>query len=83
MSNEQKNDAAGGSDLKVQANDPRVALAEERTGIAQYRTALALDRTTLAWIRTTLTMSSFGLGMIGYFRTLRMQAQTPESVRMH
>jgi len=28
-------------------------------------------------------MSSFGLGMIGFFRTMRMQANTPESVRLH
>jgi putative membrane protein len=63
--------------------DPRVTLAEERTEFATYRTSLALDRTTLAWIRTTLTMSSFGLGMIGFFRSLRMEKGTPESVRMH
>jgi uncharacterized membrane protein YidH (DUF202 family) len=28
-------------------------------------------------------MTSFGLGMIGFFRTLRQQAQTPEAIRMH
>ena len=63
--------------------DPRVTLAEERTEMATFRTSLALDRTTLAWVRTTLTMSSFGLGMIAFFRTIRMQANTPESVRLH
>jgi inner membrane protein YidH len=51
--------------------------------MATYRTSLALERTTLAWIRTTLTMSSFGLGMIGFFRTVRLQSETPESIRMH
>ena len=63
--------------------DPRVELATERTGMASFRTSLALDRTTLAWIRTTLTMSSFGLGMIGFFRSLRMQNENPETVRLH
>ncbi len=61
----------------------RLTLAEERTEMAMFRTSLALDRTTLAWVRTTLTMTSFGLGMIAFFRTIRMQASTPESVRMH
>jgi putative membrane protein len=28
-------------------------------------------------------MSSFGLGMIGFFRSLRQQAETPESIHMH
>jgi len=28
-------------------------------------------------------MSSFGLGMIGFFRTLRMQNETPASIRLH
>jgi putative membrane protein len=63
--------------------DPRVSLAEERTEMATFRTSLSLDRTTLAWVRTTLAMSSFGLGMIGFFRTLRQQAETPESIRLH
>jgi putative membrane protein len=51
--------------------------------MATFRTSLALDRTTLAWVRTTLTMSSFGLGMIAFFRTIRMEVNTPESVRLH
>ena len=63
--------------------EPRVTLAEGRTELATFRTSLSLDRTTLAWIRTTLTMSSFGLGMIGFFRSVRMENPTPESVRMH
>ena len=28
-------------------------------------------------------MTTFGLGLIGFFRTLRQQSQTPESVRLH
>jgi putative membrane protein len=63
--------------------DPRVSLAEGRTEMATYRTSLALDRTTLAWIRTTLSMSSFGLGIIGFFRTVRLQRETPETIRLH
>jgi uncharacterized membrane protein YidH (DUF202 family) len=72
-----------GSKVDRSQTDPRVSLAENRTGMATYRTSLALERTTLAWIRTTLTMSSFGLGMIGFFRTVRLQSETPESIRMH
>lgn len=64
-------------------SDPRVPLAERRTKLAAFRTSIALDRTTLAWVRTTLSMTSFGLGMIGFFRTLRQQAESPESIRMH
>ena len=63
--------------------DPRVDLARSRTTLANYRTALALDRTTLAWIRTTLTMGTFGLGMIGFFRSLSDRAQTPEAEHLH
>lgn len=63
--------------------DPRVDLAFKRIGMAGFRTHLALDRTTLAWIRTTLTMASFGFGMIGFFRSLRQQSPTPESIRLH
>jgi putative membrane protein len=51
--------------------------------MAVLRTQLALDRTTLAWIRTSLTMASFGFGMVGFFRSLRAQAPTPEAMRMH
>jgi len=64
-------------------SDPRVDLARSRTTLAKYRTALALDRTTLAWIRTTLTMGTFGLGMIGFFRSLSDRAQTPEAEHLH
>jgi putative membrane protein len=61
--------------------DPRVALASRRTTLASFRTAQALDRTTLAWVRTTLTMGSFGLGMIGFFRTLDEHAKAPQSAK--
>lgn len=63
--------------------DPRVPLAQKRTGLAGYRTRLALDRTTLAWIRTTLTMTSFGFGMVAFFRTLQHENPTEETVRLH
>jgi putative membrane protein len=66
-----------------QKADPRVPLAEDRTAMASYRTSLALDRTTLAWIRTTITFSTFGLGTIGYFRSLRQSAETPRTIRLH
>ena len=64
-------------------SDPRVNMARERTGMAMFRTQLALDRTTLAWVRTTLTMASFGFGLVGFFRSLRGQAPTPENIRLH
>ena len=57
--------------------------ARNRTVLAKFRTQLALDRTTLAWIRTTLTFATFGFGTVGFFRTLRERAATPESVRLH
>ena len=63
--------------------DPRIPLAQQRTKLAAFRTSIALDRTTLAWIRTTLSMTSFGLAIIGFFRTLRQQAETSEAIRMH
>ena len=63
--------------------DPRVSLAENRTEMAIFRTTLALERTTLAWVRTTLTMSSFGLGMVGFFGVLRREAATPDNIRHH
>lgn len=63
--------------------DLRVGLAQRRTGLAIFRTAQALDRTTLAWVRTTLTMGTFGFGMIGFFRALHEQAQTPAAARLH
>jgi putative membrane protein len=63
--------------------DPRVDLAEKRTGMASMRVRLALERTTLAWIRTALTMVSFGFGVIGFFRPVRVQVQTPETIRLH
>jgi uncharacterized membrane protein YidH (DUF202 family) len=63
--------------------DKRVMLAQHRTTLASFRTSLALDRTTLAWIRTTLTMASFGLGLIGFFRSLRQAGETAETIRLH
>jgi putative membrane protein len=51
--------------------------------MASFRTELALDRTTLAWVRTTLSMAGFGFGMVAFFRALRQQARTQESVRLH
>jgi putative membrane protein len=70
-------------DSKVDAKRLPTGLAEDRTEMAALRVGLAIDRTTLAWIRTTLGMSSFGLGMIGFFRSAREHAETPESVRLH
>jgi putative membrane protein len=70
-------------DSKVDATGRRVPFGEERTEMAALRVGLAIDRTTLAWIRTTLGMSSFGLGMIGFFRSAREHAETPESIRLH
>ena len=64
-------------------SEPRTTLARDRTTLAKFRTSLALDRTTLAWVRTNLTMGTFGLGMIGFFRTLSEHAQTPEAERLH
>jgi putative membrane protein len=64
-------------------HDPRVDLARDRTTLAEFRTSLALERTTLAWVRTNLTMGTFGLGMIGFFRSLSEHAQTPEAERLH
>ena len=65
------------------SSDPRVDLARERTGMASFRTQLALDRTTLAWVRRTLTMASFGFGLVGFFRSLRGQAPSAETIRLH
>jgi len=65
------------------AADPRIALATRRTAYATFRTSLALDRTTLAWIRTALTFETFGLGMIGFFRSINQAAHTERSERLH
>jgi len=62
---------------------PRIPLATEGTSFAKYRTQLALDRTTLAWLRTALTFATFGFGVVGFFRTVRLTSQTPEAVRLH
>jgi uncharacterized membrane protein YidH (DUF202 family) len=58
-------------------------LALDRTDMANFRTQLALDRTMLAWIRTNLTIASFGFGMVSFFRALRAQTSSPESIRLH
>jgi len=63
--------------------DARADLAPNRTAMAKFQTQLALDRTTLAWISTTLTMTTFGFGMIAFFRSLREKSMTPESARLH
>ena len=65
------------------SSDPRVPLAQDRTALATFRTQLALDRTTLAWIRTTLTMASFGIGMVAFFRSLRQESPSEETLRLH
>jgi len=65
------------------AADPGVSMAHSPTLMAALRTQLALDRTTLAWIRTSLTMGTFGFGMVGFFRSLRAQAPTAETMRLH
>lgn len=51
--------------------------------MAGFRTQLALDRTTMAWISTTFTMVSYGFGMVGFFRFLRQQSATLESIPLH
>jgi putative membrane protein len=71
------------SDVAQASGDPGVSQARPRTGLSEVRTQLALDRTTLAWIRTSLTMGTFGFGMVGFFRALRAQAPTAETVRLH
>jgi putative membrane protein len=51
--------------------------------MANFRTQLALDRTTLAWVRTALAMTSFGFGMVAFFRTLRQEKPDAETILMH
>jgi putative membrane protein len=65
------------------AAGPRVELAHDRADLAKVQTQLGLDRTTLAWIRTTLTITTFGFGMIGYFRSLAEKIDTPRNVQLH
>jgi putative membrane protein len=71
------------SEEPPQPVDSRVDLARDRTDMAGYRTKLALDRTTLAWIRTTLAMTSFGFGMVAFFRTIEERSPSAESLRLH
>jgi putative membrane protein len=63
--------------------DARVKLARDRTTMASFRTQLALDRTTLAWVRTALAMTSFGFGMVAFFRAMRQQNPDAETFRLH
>ena len=69
--------------IKNPEDDPKTALAAHRTSLARFRVALALDRTSLAWIRTALTFSTFGFGMIGYFRSLAQAHQSEAAERLH
>ena len=71
------------SNVPKNPDDPRVELARDRTHMANFRTQLALDRTTLAWVRTALAMTSFGFGMVAFFRTLRRQDPDAETIRLH
>jgi len=70
-------------DVTPNSVDPRVDLARNRTSMAGLRTQLALDRTTLAWIRITLTMASFGFGMVAFFRSIRQDSPSEETLRLH
>jgi putative membrane protein len=65
------------------AGDSRVEMARARTTMASFRTQLALDRTTLAWVRTALAMTSFGFGMVAFFRAVRQQNPDAETFRLH
>jgi uncharacterized membrane protein YidH (DUF202 family) len=58
-------------------------MAHNRTVMAGFRTQLALDRTTLAWVRTALSMTSFGFGMVAFFRTMRNQNPDAETIHLH
>jgi putative membrane protein len=70
------------SESSSQTNPPSPAdLARMQTEMATLRTQLALSRTTLAWIRTTLTMTTFGFGMVGFFRSLEQQSPSAETLR--
>jgi putative membrane protein len=71
------------TDTRGTSAPPLADRTAEQTEKAIFHTRLALDRTTLAWIRTALTLASFGLGMVGFFRSLRGQSPTPEAVRLH
>jgi putative membrane protein len=71
------------SDAAQPLGSPDVFPARPRPDLSEVRTQLALDRTTLAWIRTSLTLGTFGFGMVGFFRSLRAQAPTAETVRLH
>jgi len=63
--------------------DPRVESARDRTDLAKVQTQLGLKRTTLASMRTTLAITTFGFGMIGYFRSLAEKTDTQRNVQLH
>lgn len=63
--------------------DANIPMATQQTQLSVMRTNQALDRTTLAWVRTTRTINSFGLGMIAFFRTMRQERETPDTVLLH
>ncbi|MGO9108743.1 MAG: DUF202 domain-containing protein [Thermoguttaceae bacterium] len=70
------------SELTPEPVDPRPGLARDRAHMARFQTQLALDRTTLAWIRTALTMASFGFGLVAFFRSLRQESPSEETLRL-
>ena len=70
------------SDVTPNPLDPRPRPARDRMHMARFQTQLALDRTTLAWIRTALTMASFGFGLVAFFRSLRQESPSEETVRL-
>jgi hypothetical protein len=44
---------------------------------------LALDRSNPAWIRITLTKTSFGFGLVTFFRSLEQGSPSAETARLH
>jgi putative membrane protein len=71
------------SEVTPKPIDLQVHSAADPVNLARFRTSLALDRTTLAWIRTTLSIAGFGFGMVGFFRALKQQSPSAESIRLH
>ncbi len=74
---------SGDTVIEKPAGDPRTAFDGGRTQNAMFGTSLALDRTTLSWIRTALTFATFGFGMIGFFRALRLATNSEQAVLLH
>ncbi len=71
------------SDVESKPIELRVHQTVDPVSLASFRTSLALDRTMLAWIRTTLSIAGFGFGMVGFFRALKQQSPSAESIRLH